>query len=118
VGHCYDVVRHGINNVNTEQYHVLGCDGMWLSHSDWCLLSISSALKIDAVYSSEKSVSLYQTTWRHIPECSTFDRQHCKNLRSSELNILCVEVCLFHSLDDTPFICILLRLMSLGCDTV
>jgi hypothetical protein len=28
VDHCCNVVRHGINNVNTDEYHVLGCDGM------------------------------------------------------------------------------------------
>jgi hypothetical protein len=43
---------------------------------------ISSALKMEAICSSETSVATQQTTQRHIPEDDTLHNHLCENLKS------------------------------------
>jgi hypothetical protein len=43
---------------------------------------ISSALKIEAICSSETSIAAQHTTWRHIPEDDTLCNHRCVNLKS------------------------------------
>jgi hypothetical protein len=43
---------------------------------------ISSALKMEAISSSETSVATQQTTRRHIPEDDTLHNHRCENLKS------------------------------------
>jgi hypothetical protein len=46
---------------------------------------ISSTLKMEAIFSSETSVSTQQTTRRYIPEDDTLHNHRCKNLKSYKL---------------------------------
>jgi hypothetical protein len=55
-----------------------------------CLLAgfaemFSSTLKMEAICSSETSVSSQQTTRRHIPEDDTLHNHRCENLKSYKL---------------------------------
>jgi hypothetical protein len=44
-----------------------------------------SALKMEAVDSSESLVNFYHITRRHVPECSKFRSHHCDNLKCYKL---------------------------------
>jgi hypothetical protein len=56
-----------------------------------CLLAerISSALKMEAICSSETSVDTQRTTRRYIPEDGTLHNHRCENLKSYNLIFLC-----------------------------
>jgi hypothetical protein len=49
-------------------------------------LDYSIALKMEAVFSSESSIDLYQTAHHHIPENSTLYTHCCENL---QFNVMC-----------------------------
>jgi hypothetical protein len=51
------------------------------------LLKFSSALKMEAIYSSETSVASQQTTRRHIPEDDAL-HNHCCDNPKSYINLL------------------------------
>jgi chromosomal replication initiation ATPase DnaA len=48
----------------------------------WFAEPISSALKVEAICSSETSVETQRTTRRHIPEDDTLHNHRCENLKS------------------------------------
>jgi hypothetical protein len=48
-------------------------------------LACTSTLNMEAVGSSETSVNLYQITWGHILEDSTFHSHRCENIRSNNI---------------------------------
>jgi hypothetical protein len=49
----------------------------------------SSTLKIEVTCSSETSVYLQRTTWRHIPEDRTIHNHRCENFKSCKRDYLC-----------------------------
>jgi hypothetical protein len=53
---------------------------------------ISSALKMEAICSSEMWVATQQTTRGHIPEDDTLHNHHCENLKSYTVNFLFVRL--------------------------
>jgi hypothetical protein len=57
-----------------------------------CNLNYSSALKTEAIYSSEMWINFHQTEQRQIPECGILHSTDCENLRLDTSNyevILC-----------------------------
>lgn len=50
-------------------------------------LSYSSILRMEGVSSSEKSLSFYRITRRHIPEISTVHNYHFDNLKSKRIEL-------------------------------
>jgi hypothetical protein len=55
---------------------------MWGSLCLRLALAYSLSLKMEAVCSSEMSVNLYQTIWRHSPQDSTLHGHRCENHKS------------------------------------
>jgi hypothetical protein len=73
----FDLSSH-LEILSFKEYHLLAT----------CLLAgfaetISSALKMEAICSSEVSVETQLTTRRHIPEDDTLHNHRCENLKSS-----------------------------------
>jgi hypothetical protein len=51
------------------------------------------ALIMEAVITSETSVSIYQTAWRNIAEDSHFHSHRCENLKSYPSPVLVMNLC-------------------------
>jgi hypothetical protein len=58
-------------NLNILRYDVVQSDNNLPMFAVVSCLSYCSTLKVEAVYSSETSVNLYQTTFHHVPENNT-----------------------------------------------